>query len=46
MDSQTVKLRARLQNSPIKGKNGFLVLREGFFKIQACLFIEEGIISK
>ena len=46
MDGQTVKLRARLQNSRIKGKSGFLVLREGCFTIQACLFVEEGKISK
>ena len=46
MDGQTVKLRARLQNSRIKGKSGFLVLREGVFTIQACLFVEEGKISK
>ena len=46
LDGQTVKLRARLQNSRIKGKSGFLVLREGVFTIQACLFVEEGKISK
>ena len=46
MDGQTVKLRVRLQNSRIKGKSGFLVLREGVFTIQACLFVEEGKISK
>ena len=46
MDGQTVKLRARLQNTRIKGKSGFLVLREGCFTIQACLFVEEGKISK
>ena len=41
-----VKLRVRLQRSRIKGKSGFLVLREGVFTIQACLFVEEGKISK
>ena len=46
LDGQTVKLRVRLQNSRIKGKSGFLVLREGCFTIQACLFVEEGKISK
>ena len=46
LDGQTVKLRARLQNSRIKGKSGFLVLREGVYTIQACLFVEEGKISK
>ena len=46
LDGQTVKLRVRLQNSRIKGKSGFLVLREGVFTIQACLFVEEGKVSK
>ena len=45
-DGKEVKLRARLQNSRIKGKSGFLVLREGVFTIQACLFVEDGKISK
>ncbi len=45
-DGQTVKLRARLQTSRIKGKSGFLVLREGVYTIQACLFVEDGKISK
>ena len=46
LDGKEVKLRARLQNSRIKGKSGFLVLREGVFTIQACLFVEDGKISK
>ena len=46
LDGQMVKLRVRLQRSRIKGKSGFLVLREGVFTIQACLFVEEGKISK
>ena len=46
LDGQNVKLRVRLQRSRIKGKSGFLVLREGVFTIQACLFVEEGKISK
>ena len=46
LDGQLVKLRVRLQRSRIKGKSGFLVLREGVFTIQACLFVEEGKISK
>ena len=46
LDGQNVKLRVRLQRSRIKGKSGFLVLREGVYTIQACLFVEEGKISK
>ena len=46
LDCQSVKLRARLQNSRIKGKSGFLVLREGCYTIQACLFVEDGKVSK
>ena len=46
LDGQSVKLRARLQNSRIKGKSGFLVLREGCYTIQACLFVEDGKVSK
>ena len=46
LDGQQVKLRARLQRSRIKGKSGFLVLREGVFTVQACLFVEDGKISK
>ena len=46
LDGQKVKLRVRLQRSSIKGKSGFLVLREGVYTIQACLFVEEGKISK
>ena len=46
LDGQTVKLRARLQTSRIKGKSGFLVLREGVYTIQACLFVEDGKVSK
>ena len=46
LDGQLVKLRVRLQRSRIKGKSGFLVLREGVYTIHACLFVEEGKISK
>ena len=46
LDGQNVKLRVRLQRSRIKGKSGFLVLREGVYTIQACLFVEDGKISK
>ena len=46
LDGQNVKLRVRLQRSRIKGKSGFLVLREGVYTIQACLFVENGKISK
>ena len=45
-DGQQVKLRVRLQRSRIKGKGGFIVLREGLYTIQGCLFVEEGVVSK
>lgn len=37
--------RVRLQRSRIKGKGGFLVLRDGLNTAQGCLFVEEGKIS-
>jgi nondiscriminating aspartyl-tRNA synthetase len=43
---QNVKLRVRLQRARIKGKGGFLVLREGFSTVQGCLFVSEGIVSE
>ena len=46
MEGKTVKLRVRLQRSRIKGKGGFIVLREGVYTIQGCLFVEEGVVSK
>ena len=46
LDGKQVKLRARLQRTRGKGKSAFLVLREGVYTIQACLFVEEGKISK
>ena len=45
-DGKDVKLRARLQRSRIKGKGGFIVLREGVFTIQGCLFVNESTVSK
>jgi aspartyl-tRNA synthetase len=45
-DGKEVKLRARLQRSRIKGKGGFVVLREGVFTIQGCLFVNETSVSK
>ena len=45
-DGKDVKLRARLQRSRIKGKGGFVVLREGVFTIQGCLFVNDTSVSK
>ena len=45
-DGKDIKLRARLQRSRIKGKGGFVVLREGVFTIQGCLFVNETSVSK
>jgi len=45
-EGQTVKLRVRLQRSRIKGKMGFLVLREQFYTLQGCMFLTEGVISE
>ena len=39
LEGRTVRVRARLHNSRIKGKMGFLVLRENFYTIQALLII-------
>jgi flagellar biosynthesis GTPase FlhF len=41
-----VKLRVRLQRSRIKGKGGFIVLRDGVYTIQGCLFVAENVVSK
>ena len=46
MEGQSVKLRVRLQRSRIKGKMGFLVMREGFSTLQACMFLTEGVVSE
>ena len=43
---QSIKLRVRLQRSRIKGRGGFLVLREGFSTLQGCLFVSEGVVSE
>ena len=45
-DGKTVKLRVRLQRSRIKGKGGFIVLRDGVYTIQGCLFVAENVVSK
>lgn len=37
--------RVRLQRSRIKGKGGFVVLRDGLYTAQGCLFVEEGKVS-
>lgn len=37
LDGKVVRIRARLHNSRIKGKIGFLVLRENFYTIQALM---------
>lgn len=41
-----VKIRARLQRSRVKGKGGFIVLREGVYTVQGCLFVTENVVSK
>ena len=46
MADKVIKLRARLQRSRIKGKGGFVVLREGVYTVQGCLFVTEGVVSK
>ncbi len=45
-EGQKVKMRVRLQRSRIKGKGGFLVLRDGFSTLQCCLFVAEGLVSE
>jgi nondiscriminating aspartyl-tRNA synthetase len=45
-EGEIVKMRVRLQRSRIKGKGGFLILREGFSTLQGCLFVSEGIVSE
>ena len=41
-----IKLRARLQRSRVKGKGGFIVLREGVYTVQGCMFVAENVVSK
>ena len=43
---QTILVRARLHSSRVKGKLGFLVLREKFSDIQAVIAEAEGKVSK
>ena len=45
-EGKEIRLRSRLQRSRIKGKGGFIILREGVFSIQGCLFVNEGVVSK
>jgi aspartyl-tRNA synthetase len=45
-EGKEIRLRSRLQRSRIKGKGGFIILREGVFSIQGCLFVTEGVVSK
>jgi len=37
LDGKVVRIRARLHNSRIKGKIGFLVLRENYYTVQALM---------
>lgn len=46
LDGQTILVRARLHSSRVKGKLGFLVLREKFNDIQAVIAEAEGKVSK
>jgi aspartyl/asparaginyl-tRNA synthetase len=38
-----VTIRARVHRVTGKGKAAFLVLRENFYTMQGCLFVEEGV---
>jgi len=46
MVGKNILVRARLQNSRVKGSIGFLVLREQFADIQAVIAYKEGQVSK
>ena len=41
-----IKIRARLQRSRVKGKGGFIVLREGVYTVQGCMFVADNVVSK
>jgi nondiscriminating aspartyl-tRNA synthetase len=41
--NKTFRIRARLQRSRIKGKGGFIVLRDGFNTLQAVMFVGEEV---
>jgi aspartyl/asparaginyl-tRNA synthetase len=45
-EGKEVQIRARLQRSRIKGKGGFLVIREAFNTLQCCLFVAENVVSE
>jgi nondiscriminating aspartyl-tRNA synthetase len=45
-EGEKVKMRVRLQRSRIKGKGGFLILREAFSTLQGCLFVTENSVSE
>ena len=40
-----VQIRARLQRSRIKGKGGFVVLRNQTNTLQGCLFVDDKVVS-
>jgi aspartyl/asparaginyl-tRNA synthetase len=37
------EIRAKLQRSRIKGKGGFIVLRDGFSTLQAVMFVGDDV---
>ena len=41
-----IKIRARLQRSRVKGKGGFIVLREEVYTVQGCMFVADNVVSK
>ena len=45
-EGKEVNVRARLQRSRIKGKGGFVVLRDRLNTIQGCLFLDDKTISQ
>lgn len=43
---QYINLRARLATSRVKGKRGFLVLRQSTYTVQATVFLSDGLVSQ
>jgi aspartyl-tRNA synthetase len=43
LDGQEIRIRGRLHNSRAKGKQCFIVVRQAFATVQACLFAGDGI---
>jgi aspartyl-tRNA synthetase len=43
LKDKSILLKARLQNSRVKGKSGFLVFRQGFYNVQGVMFAGEKI---